>query len=174
MVPIPNAHIAKVISTPASDIDESITDPRTELDSHANIIILGKNSFMFESTGKTCNVQLFCSDLGMATNVPIIDGALTYDCPYTGQVYILLVQNALHIPSMKHNLVPPFIMRAGGVKVNDVFKIHCESPDIEDHSKSFRETELLIPLQLDRIFSYFHRRIPATKELHECEKSLFP
>ena len=170
MVPIPNAHISEVISTPASDMDESTADPRTELDSHANMIVLGKNSFVFESTGKTCNVQPFSSDLGMATNVPIVDGALAYDCPYTGQVYILLVRNALHIPSMDHNLVPPFIMRAGGVHVNDVPKIHCESPEIEDHSISFEGTELLIPLQLDGIFSYFHTRMPTTKELHECEK----
>ena len=170
MVPIPNAHIAEVISTPASDMDESTADPRTELDSHANMIVLGKNSFVFESTGKTCNVQPFSSDLGMATNVPIVDGALAYDCPYTGQMYILLARNALHIPSMDHNLLPPFIMRAGGVKVNDVPKIHCESPEIEDHSISFEGTELLIPLQLDGIFSYFHTRTPTTKELHECEK----
>ena len=72
------------IFLPTLDIDESTTDPRTELDSYANMIMLGKNSFVFESTGRTCNAQPFSSDLGMATNVFIVNGALAYDCPYTG------------------------------------------------------------------------------------------
>ncbi len=29
---------------------------RSELDSHANMVVLGKDCFIFESTGKTCNV----------------------------------------------------------------------------------------------------------------------
>ena len=76
---VPNAHISEVILTPALDMEVSIDDTRTELDSHANIVILGLNSFVFESTGRTCNVQPFSSDLGIATDVPIIDGALAYD-----------------------------------------------------------------------------------------------
>ena len=129
-------------------MDESTADPRTELDTHANMVVLGCNSFVFESTGRTCNVHPFSSDLGTAKNVPIVDGALAYDCPYSGQVYILLVRNALHIPSMHHNLLPPFILRTGGVKVNDVPKTRCASPDVEDHSISFDDSKVKIPLQL--------------------------
>ena len=140
------------------------------MDSHANMVVLGSNSFVFESTGRTCNVQPFSTDLGTASNVPIVDGALAYDCTYSGKVYILLVRNALHIPSMDHNLLPPFILRAGGVKINDVPKIHCQDPEVEDHSISFEGSELLIPLQLTGVFSYFHTRLPTPKELYECEK----
>ena len=83
MVPIFNAHIAEVISKPTSEMDESTAYPRTELDSHANMIVLGHNSFVFESTGRTCNVQPFSTDLGTATNISIVDGAIAYDCPYS-------------------------------------------------------------------------------------------
>ena len=56
-------------------IDIEITS-NAELDSHANMIVLRKDCFVFESTGKTCNVKPFSSDLGIAKNIPIVDAAL--------------------------------------------------------------------------------------------------
>ena len=150
--------------------NDSTALPRTELDSHANMIVLGKNLFIFESTGRTCTVNSFTPDLSKATNVPIVDGAIVYEDPYTGQPYILLLRNALYIPSMDINLLPPFILRAGRVIVNDVPKIHCESPTKQDHSISFRNHDLVIPLQLNGVFSFFHHRIPTMEELQGCDK----
>jgi hypothetical protein len=42
--------------------------------------------------------------------VPIVDTAVQYDCPYNGQSYILVIRNALHAPSMRNNLLPPFVL----------------------------------------------------------------
>ena len=75
-----------------SDMEEYSDDPRTELDYHANMVVLRLNSFLFESTARTCNVQPFSSNLGVAKDVPIFDGALAYDCPYSGIVYVLVVK----------------------------------------------------------------------------------
>jgi hypothetical protein len=144
--------------------------PRSELDSHANMIVLGKHSFIFESTGRTCTVEPFTTDLGTAENVPIVDGAIAYECPYTHQVYILIIRNALHIPTMHHNLIPPFIMRAGGIIVNDTAKIHCNDPSTNDHCLLFPNSDLTIPLQLNGTFSYFNTRAPTVQELHDCDK----
>ena len=134
------------------------------------MVVLGKHSFIFESSGRTCNVQPFARELGIASNVPIVDGAIAYDCPFTGDTSILLVRNALYIPSMVNNLIPPFIMRAGGVTVNDVPKIHCPDPSTDDHCLIFKDSDLRIPLQLTGVFSYFHSRMPHTDELHNCNK----
>ena len=134
------------------------------------MVVLGRNAFVFESTGQTCNVQPFTSDLGIASNVPIVDGAIAYDCPQTSQTYILIARNALYVPTMDNNLIPPFIMRHGGVTVNDKAKIHCVDPSEEDHYIIFPECELKIPLQLFGIFLYFHSRLPTVTELHECDK----
>ena len=81
MVPslVPKAYISEVILTSASDMEASSGDPRTELDSHSNMAVLGLNSFLFESTGRTCNVQPFISDLGVEKHVPIVDRALAYE-----------------------------------------------------------------------------------------------
>lgn len=144
--------------------------PRSELDSHANMVVLGKFAFIFESTGQTCSVLPFSKELGVAENVPVVDGAIAYDDPFTGQVYILICRNALYIPSMDNNLLPPFIMRAGGVRINDVPKIHCINPQITDHCISFENHDLIIPLQLKGTFSYFHHHLPMSDELHGCDK----
>ena len=134
------------------------------------MIVFGRNCFVFESTGRTCQVQPFDSSLGIASNVPIVDAAIAYDCPFTGDTVILIARNALHIPSMNHNLVPPFIMRAGGVTVNDTPKIHRSDPTVDDHCIIFPSTGFRIPLQLIGTFSFFHSRTPTTEELYNCDK----
>ena len=150
------AVVAAVQSPPpleeSASEDRIIEEGRTELDSHANMVVLGRQAYVFEKTGRTCNVRPFAQELGMAEGVPIVDGAIAYDCPYSNQTFILIIRNALHIPSMSHNLIPPFIMRAGGVIVNDVPKIHCADPTVNDHCIRFTGSDLRIPLQLTGTF----------------------
>jgi len=64
--------------------EKSTSNPRTEVDSHANMVVLGKDAFVFESSGRKCNVRPFSDELGIATDVPIVDGAMAYDCPFSG------------------------------------------------------------------------------------------
>ena len=91
--------------------------------------------------------------------------------PYTGETTILIVQNALHIKLMHHNLFPPFIMRAAGKTVNDVPKIQVSDPTVNDHCIIFPDSDLRIPLNLKRTFSFFHTRTPTVKELYDCDKA---
>ena len=53
------------------------------------MVVLGKNSFIFELTGRTCNVKPFDSALGTAANIPIVDGALAYERPHTTKTYVI-------------------------------------------------------------------------------------
>ena len=171
---ITNQYLKERLQLANSEVSEgnqcSTADPRSELDSHANMVVLGKHAFVFEKTGRTCNVQPFSKELGIATDVPIVDGAVAYDCPYSHQTSILIVRNALHIPTMDTNLIPPFIMRERGIIVNDKAKIHCGDPSIDDHCIVFNDAQFRIPLQLNGIFSYFHSRLPTVDELYECDK----
>ena len=167
--PSPNNYLLEAIIS-SIESDNGTADPRSELDSHANMIVLGKHAFIFESTDRTCNVPPFSADLGIATNVPIVDAALAYECPYIHKIFILIARNALSIPTMEHNLIPPFIMRAGGATVNDTAKTHCNDPTVDNHCIIFKNADLKIPLQLSGTFSYFHTRLPTIKELHHCDK----
>ena len=161
-----SATIATITERDAGDNE----DPRTELDSHANMVFLGAHAFIFESTNRTCNVQPFDPSLGTASKIPIVDGAVVYECPYTGEIYVLIVRNALHIPHLRNNLIPPFVMRAAGVTLNETTKIHSKDPTIDDHCITFEDSDLRIPLQLSGVFSYFHTRKQTLSELHECPK----
>ena len=146
----PNQHLIARISV--SESSEVGTTSRTELESHANMVVLGSDCFVFEDTGRSCTVHHFSTNLGSARDVPIVDAALAYDCQYTGETIILLVRNALYIPTMENNLIPPFVMRYGGVQVNDKPKIQCDFPTVEDHSLSFPDSNVRIPLQLHGVF----------------------
>ena len=61
---------------------------KSELDSHTNMVVLGKKYFIFESTGNKCNVGPFTSELGIAQNIPIVYAAVAYDCQYSYITYI--------------------------------------------------------------------------------------
>ena len=53
-------------------MEASTDDPRTKLDSHDNVGVLGSNSFVFESARRTWNVQPFTSDLDMISNFTLL------------------------------------------------------------------------------------------------------
>ena len=149
------------------DGDHNVVDSmsRTELDSHANMVVLGKHAMVIADTGKTAQVTPFTPDYKSMENVPIVDGALAHVCPYTGKCHILICHNALHVPSMEHNLIPPFIMREAGLIVNDTPKIHVLEPSIQDHSIYFKDEKVRIPLSLSGIFSYFNTRTPSVEDM---------
>jgi hypothetical protein len=101
--------------------------------------------------------------------IRVVDAAVQYDCPHTGTKDILVIRNALLVPSMKHNLLPPFILREAGLMVKDTPKLHVDEPTIDDHSILFPETGFRIPLSLWGIFSYFSTSKPTPTQMQESE-----
>ena len=97
------------------------------------MVVLGADSLFFEWSGQTCEVNPFTVTLESVKNVPIVDAAIAYDCPYTHHTYILLCRNALYVTSMQQNLLTPFIIQKSGATVNDAAKIHCPYPSVNDH-----------------------------------------
>ena len=55
----------------------------------------------------------FSDEPGIATDVPIVDGAMAHDCPFSGESCMLLVQNTLYILSMEMNLILPIYHEDG-------------------------------------------------------------
>ena len=137
-------------------------ESRTELDSHANMPVVGKHGYIIAETGKTVDVSPFTPDYKLLP-VPLVDATIKYNNPYNGKSCMLVLRNALYVPSMDNNLIPPFMLREMGVAVNDVPKIHKEEPTVDDHAITFVETGFQIPLSLWGIFSYF----PTSKPTHD-------
>ena len=147
----------------------SSSTSRTELDTHANMPVVGRNAFVISRTGETADVSAFTPDY-KPMHVPIVDAALLYDCPYSGDEVIVLIRNALYFPTMENNLIPPFVMREAGVVVNDMPKIQATDPTTAMHSLYFPETGFRIPLSLRGVFSYFSTSRPTLLQLQKCEK----
>ncbi len=53
----------------------------------------------------------FSADLPVLEGVEIGDVAIAYDDPINLVTYLLVMRNALLIPSMSHNLLPPFLIQ---------------------------------------------------------------
>ena len=143
---------------------------RKELDSYANMIVVGKNSIIFDDTGKTCTVNAFSESAGKLHNIPIIDAVIAYDCPYQCKTFLLLMRNALYIPELVINLLPPFIVRESGIQIDECPKIQTTNPTIDNHSMFIHEHNLRIPFKLINTFSYFETRKPTMEELQTCDK----
>ena len=133
------------------------------------MVVIGKQAFIFSHSGQYENVRAFTDEVKGITKVPIVDAVIAYDCPKSGQTYLLVVRNALCIPSMEHNLIPPFILRESGLVLYDTPKIHCNVPSAEDHSMFDEEKGPRIPFTLDRTFSVFKSHSLKNEEINNVE-----
>jgi hypothetical protein len=93
-------------------------DSRLDLDSHADMAVLGSNCIVFEETGRTIDVFSYDPKLG-STERKVVSGTFAYDDPDTGRVVLLIVHQGLHIPHLTYSLIPPFQMRENGVEDNE-------------------------------------------------------
>jgi hypothetical protein len=109
--------VSAAVGVQDGDIIDMDISSRTELDSHANMPVVGRNAYVISRSGEMADVSPFSPDY-KSMAIPIVDAAVLYECPLKGEPYILVIRNALHVPSMKGNLMPPFVMREAGVQVN--------------------------------------------------------
>ena len=93
-------------------------------------------------------------------DVKIVYAAVLYECLFTHEQSIIVMRNALHIPYMDNNLIPPFIMREAGIDVRDVSKFQYDDPSLEDHALVMAD-KTTIPLSLIVFFSYFPTSRPT-------------
>ena len=84
-----------MLNISASSTSDSTS--RTELDSHADSPLVGKNAMILYKTETTVNVNPFSDDFGMMPEVPVFHAEVAYDFPITGNLTILIINNALYI-----------------------------------------------------------------------------
>ena len=137
---------------------------RTDMDSHADSPVVGKNSYIIETQGKKVTVNGFTKSLGSKT-VPVVDAAVAYDCEFTGKVYILIIRNALYFEEMSINLISPFILRLAGLHVNEEPKFMASHPTLDHHSISIPDSDIRFHMALNGIISYLPTRRPTKEEV---------
>jgi hypothetical protein len=98
---IRNNHLYGAIVASMDGVDDGPgEESRTDLDSHANIPVVSSGAHVLVDHNKTCEVSPYSPDYE-PMQVPLVDAAVRYD--RDGRVYILLIRNALYIPSLDHN-----------------------------------------------------------------------
>ena len=58
---------------------------RTELDSHVNMVVVGKNCYVIDLTGETMDVCPFTPEYESLKKVPLLDATLVYTCEYNNK-----------------------------------------------------------------------------------------
>ena len=61
------------------------TSHHTELDSHANMVVVCKHALEFAHTEKTVEVQPFSPDCETMESVPIVHAVVKWTCPHTDE-----------------------------------------------------------------------------------------
>ena len=115
----------------------SLVETRTELDSHANMAIVGKHTCVLRDTGQRVDVNPFSPDFSALQDAKVVDAAVMHVDPRMGTESTLVILNALHVELTDHDLAPPFLMREAGIEVNDKAKTHCKNPTVDDHALCF-------------------------------------
>ena len=150
-------------------------DTRTELDSHSDTCVVGKNALIVHDYDRKVNVAGYDPNQPTAQSLRIVSADLAFDDPNSGEVIILVLNQAISIPHIEHKLMSPFQMRFNGVKVNDTPILLTESPTDETHTLIVPgnfgvKDELVIPLMVHSVSSVFSIRKQTVQEYESCDR----
>ena len=95
--------------------DESV-ETQTELDSHADTCVLGANVLITHDLERPVDVTGYNPSDGSKV-FKTVSGALGY--MDGGVVHILHVHQAIHMPTLDHNLLCPMQLRLNDVVINE-------------------------------------------------------
>ncbi len=102
----------------------------TDLDSHADTCVIGKNALIVHILNKKVNVTGFDPSFGKVKDLDLVSAALAYDCPEMGERVIQMVHQAIHAQMMTIDLLCPMQMRANEIGYKSV-------------QSSFRSTQMI-------------------------------
>ena len=91
---------------------------RSELDSHANTTVAGKNCVILRYTDRSCDIAPFSDKYKPMKYVPIVSAATGY-MSANGRNYILVYNEALYIKKMQHVLINTNQCQHFGAEVQD-------------------------------------------------------
>ena len=61
-----------------------------------------------------------------SVQIPITDVSVRCYYPYNGEIYILVIQNVLHVPPMRNNTLQSFMLMEAGIKFHEISKIQVK------------------------------------------------
>jgi hypothetical protein len=111
----------------------SIGETTLELDSHADTCVLGHDTLVLLDYDRPVIVEGYDPSLGTKTYATV-SRALAYDDPVIGEIYHLVINQAIHIPHLDHHLLCPMQCRVNDVIVNNMPKFLMSDPTDHTHA----------------------------------------
>jgi hypothetical protein len=147
---------------------------RSDLDSHADVSMVGKEVITFQDFGRPVNISGYDPKGHVAIALKKVSSGMAYDVPGSGRVVILIVNQAVNLPHLTHNLLNPMQMRLNDVVVNETLKFKCANPTDLSHTITVKgenmNDELIIPFDLRGVVSCFTMRKPTKEEFDTCNR----
>ena len=94
----------------------------------------GKHAHIFMNHGKAVNIVGYKSKGTLASNMKTVSGALANDNPTSDKTVIIVVHQAIYVPTMDCNLICPMQVRMNDLKLDDKPKFLTEDPTNESHA----------------------------------------
>ena len=153
----------------------AVVKTKIELDSQADTCVVGDHCLIVHDQKRSLNVYEYNLKVG-SKHAHIIDAIVAYTEPETGQVFILLLKQAIEINRLNHHLLCPMQCCMNGVLMDEVpnflapvtsemmHAIQIENPFDTTHP-------IIIHLKLNGVTSYFDVKKP-TQEEYEDENIL--
>ena len=109
-----------------------INEHYTELDSHADMCVLRQNAKVTHVHKQKVSVSGYDKTLG-EKEYSVVSGKLAYNNPQSGQPIVLEIHQAIHIPSIGHNLLSPMQLMVNRVKMDAKPKFLHDNPTNKSH-----------------------------------------
>ena len=98
-----------------------------------------------------------------------VSALLEYTHPFTGQIYHLVIHQAIQIPNLDHHLFCPMQCRVNDIIINNVPKFLMKTPTPDSHSIVAQDinnplTPLLLPLYIHGVNSWLPVSKPSLED----------
>ena len=149
---------------------DSITTSQVELDSHAEQSCVSEQCALILHDHER-PVTVYGYDGGKGKTLSIVDAVVGYTDPSTGDKWMLVINQALLVPGLQHPLLCTNQLRLNDIHVNDEPKHLALNPTEYTHAIAIKtpddneaKKELIIPLCMSGVFSYFEVSKPTLEQ----------
>ena len=128
-------------------------ETRLGLDCHADTTVLGKCCIVIHDFDRPVNVTGYDPEDG-SKFFRTVTGVLAYYHPQTGESYLLVINQAIHLDNLEQYLMCPMQCRTTGIKINETLKYQSKATDGSTHDLQVEDPYdeeggmLTIPFQL--------------------------
>jgi hypothetical protein len=124
---------ARLITDLSTNLDNPNGETTLELDSHADTCVLGRDALIIQNYNGPVEVYGYDQNLGSKT-YQTVSGVVAYYDPHTGEVFHLIINQAIHIPHLDHHLLCPLQCRVNDVTINKMLKFLAIDPTGDMHA----------------------------------------